>query len=145
MYISLYTCIYTLIHIYISSVQFRHSVASNSLQPPGLPVHHELPESTEPMSIESVMPSNHLILCHPLLLLPSIFPSTRVFSNEYMFPFLLCLLILFFFQLFVRLHQDNHFALLHFFLLGMVLITASCAVLRISVHISLGTLSDLIP
>ena len=34
------------------------------------------------MSIESVMPSNHLILCHPLLLLPSIFPSTRAFSNE---------------------------------------------------------------
>ena len=34
------------------------------------------------MSIESVMPSNHLILCHPLLLLPSIFPSTRVFSSE---------------------------------------------------------------
>ena len=35
-----------------------------------------------PMSIESVMPSNHLILCCPLLLLPSIFPSVRVFSNE---------------------------------------------------------------
>ena len=34
------------------------------------------------MSIESVMPSNHLILCHPLLLLPSIFPSSRVFSDE---------------------------------------------------------------
>ena len=34
------------------------------------------------MSIESVMPSNHLILCHPLLLLPSNFPSIRVFSNE---------------------------------------------------------------
>ena len=34
------------------------------------------------MSIDSVMPSNHLILCHPLLLLPSIFPSIRVFSNE---------------------------------------------------------------
>ena len=34
------------------------------------------------MSIESVMPSNHLILCHPLLLLPSIFPSIRVFCNE---------------------------------------------------------------
>ena len=34
------------------------------------------------ISIESVMPSNHLIICHPLLLLPSIFPSTRVFSNE---------------------------------------------------------------
>ena len=36
----------------------------------------------KPMSIESVMPSNHLILCHPLLLLPSIFPSIRVFSNQ---------------------------------------------------------------
>ena len=34
------------------------------------------------MSIQSVMPSNHLILCHPLLLLPSVFPSIRVFSNE---------------------------------------------------------------
>ena len=38
--------------------------------------------SPKPMAIESVMPSNHLILCHPLLLLPSIFPSIRVFSNE---------------------------------------------------------------
>ena len=36
----------------------------------------------KPMSIEWVMPSNHLILCHPLLLLPSYFPSIRVFSNE---------------------------------------------------------------
>ena len=36
----------------------------------------------KPMSIESMMPSNHLILCRPLLLLPSIFPSIRVFSNE---------------------------------------------------------------
>ena len=36
----------------------------------------------KPMSIESVMPSNHLILCHPLLLLPSIFPSIRIFSHE---------------------------------------------------------------
>ena len=36
----------------------------------------------EPMSIELVMPSNHLILCHPLLFLPSIFPSFRTFSNE---------------------------------------------------------------
>ena len=34
------------------------------------------------MSVEAVMPSNHLILCHPLLLLPSVFPSIRVFSNE---------------------------------------------------------------
>ena len=49
---------------------------------PGLPVHHQLPELLKLMSIESVMPSNHLILCRPLLLLPSIFPSIRVFSNE---------------------------------------------------------------
>ena len=39
----------------------------------------------KPMSIKSVMPSNHLILCHPLLLLPSIFPSIRVFSNDQLF------------------------------------------------------------
>ena len=38
------------------------------------------------MSIESVMPSNHLILCHPLLLLPSIFPSIKIFSNESVLP-----------------------------------------------------------
>ena len=37
------------------------------------------------MSIESVMPSNHLILCHPLLLLPSVFPRIRIFSNESVF------------------------------------------------------------
>ena len=49
---------------------------------PGLPVHHQLPEFTQTMSTESVMPSNHPILCHPLLLLLSIFPSIRVFSNE---------------------------------------------------------------
>ena len=53
---------------------------------PGFPVHHQLPESTQTHSIESVMPSNHLILWHPLLLLPSIFPSIRVFSNESVFP-----------------------------------------------------------
>ena len=40
----------------------------------------------KPMSTESVMPSNHLILCRPLLLLPSIFPSIRVFSNESALP-----------------------------------------------------------
>ena len=38
--------------------------------------------SPKPMSIELVMPSNHLILCHPLLLLPSVFPNIKVFSNE---------------------------------------------------------------
>ena len=48
---------------------------------PGLPVHHHLLEFTQ-MSIESVMPSSHLILCCPLLLLPPIPPCIRVFSNE---------------------------------------------------------------
>ena len=49
---------------------------------PGFPVPHHLPEFAQLMSIESVMSSNHLILCRPLLLLPLIFPSIRVFSNE---------------------------------------------------------------
>ena len=50
---------------------------------PGFPLHHQLLELTKKlMSIESVMPSNHLILCYPLLLLPSVLPSIRVFSNE---------------------------------------------------------------
>ena len=49
---------------------------------PGFPVLHHLPELFKLMSTESVMPSNHLILCCPLLLLPSIFPSILVFSNE---------------------------------------------------------------
>ena len=48
---------------------------------PGLPVHHSW-SSLKLTSIESVMPSSHLILCHPLLLLPPIPPSIRVFSNE---------------------------------------------------------------
>ena len=50
---------------------------------PGLPVHHQLWSLLKLMSIESVIPSNHLIFCHPLLFLPSIFPSIRVFSNEF--------------------------------------------------------------
>ena len=49
---------------------------------PGFPVYHQLTEMLKLMSIELVMPFNHLILCHPLLLLPSNFPSIRVFSNE---------------------------------------------------------------
>ena len=69
------------------SVQFSCSVVSHYLQPhecstPGLPVHHQLLELTQIHVHESVMPSNHLILCHPILLPPSIFPSIRVFSNE---------------------------------------------------------------
>ena len=49
---------------------------------PGFPVYHQFPELLKLLSIESVMPSNHLILCCSLLLLPSIFPSIRGFSNE---------------------------------------------------------------
>ena len=60
---------------------------SNSLQPRGLQHQASLSITNswsllKLMSIESMMPSNHLILCHPLLLQPSIFPSTRVFSSE---------------------------------------------------------------
>ena len=72
---------------YFCSVQFSHSVMSNSLWP------HELQPARPPcppptprvyslMSIKSVIPSSHLILCCPLLLLPTIPPSIRVFSNE---------------------------------------------------------------
>ena len=71
-----------------SLVQFSRSVMSDSLRPHEL--QHARPPCPSPnswslprlMSIESVMPSNHLILCRPLLLLPSIFPSIRVSSNE---------------------------------------------------------------
>ena len=49
---------------------------------PGFPVLNHLWSLLKLMSIESVMPSNHLILCHPLLLLPSVFPSIMVFSNK---------------------------------------------------------------
>ena len=71
----------------VSSVQFSHSVMSNSLQPHELqhvrpPYPSPTPGVHPPMSIKSVMPSNYLILCCPLLLLPSSFPSIRVFSNE---------------------------------------------------------------
>ena len=79
-------CIWRLYNVQLSSVQSLSHVwlfatpwttahqaslsITNSRSPP------------KPMCIESVMPSNHLILCHPLLLLPSIFPSIRVFSNK---------------------------------------------------------------
>ena len=76
-------------HLNTSSVQFSSVTQScptlcdpMNCNTPGLPVHHQLPESTQIHVIVLAMPSNHLILCHPLLLLPSIFPSVRVFSNE---------------------------------------------------------------
>ena len=66
----------------IRSDQISRSVMSDSLRPHESqharpPVHHQLPEFTQTQSIESVMPSSHLILCHPLLLLPPIPPSYR--------------------------------------------------------------------
>ena len=75
------------ISISIISVQFSHSVVSNSLRPhesqhARLPCPSPTPSSLRLPSIESVMPSSHLILCRPLLLLPLIPPSIRVFSNE---------------------------------------------------------------
>ena len=65
-----------------SWVQFSRSVTSNSLSPQTSLSITNSQSLLKLMSIESVMPSNHLILCRPLLLLPSIFPSIRVFSNE---------------------------------------------------------------
>ena len=52
------------------------------LSMPGLPVYHQILELLKFMPIESVIPSNHLILCHPLLLLPSNFPSIVICSDE---------------------------------------------------------------
>ena len=71
----------------VQSVQFSHSVVSNSFDPmdcsmPGYPVHHQLSEFTDTHVQrvgDAIQPSHPLL---PLLLLPSIFPSIRVFSNE---------------------------------------------------------------
>ena len=83
---------------------FSLLVVYESLQPLGLQ-HTRLPclsftiyqNLLKPMSIESVMPSNHLVLCHPLLHLLSVFPSIRVFSNELAFgirwPFIFLVII----------------------------------------------------
>ena len=73
----------------VFEIQFS-SVAQScpTLRPHGLQhiKPHKLPESTQTHVHESMMASNHLILCCPLLLLPSIFPSIRVFSNESVLP-----------------------------------------------------------
>ena len=70
----------------LSSVQFSRSVVSDSLQPhefqhTSLSINNSQ-SSPKLMSIEAVMPSSYLILCHPLFLLPLLPPSIRVFSNE---------------------------------------------------------------
>ena len=85
--VSLEQGIFSMTDFYKDTVlnQFSSSVVSDSLRPHGHQASLSITNSQsppKPMSIELVMPSNHLILCHPLLLLPSIFPSIRVFSNE---------------------------------------------------------------
>ena len=87
----LFFCLYHTVLITMVLLLFQFSSTAQSCltlcdpmdcSTPGLPVHHHTQSLLKLMSIESVMPSNHLILCCPLLLLPSIFPSIRVFSNE---------------------------------------------------------------
>ena len=88
----LYFLEYTTPLTLISSVEFS-SVAQScptlcnpmNRSTPGLPVHYQLPESLRLTSIESVMPSSHLILGCPLLLLPPIPPSIKVSSNDQLF------------------------------------------------------------
>jgi len=74
-----------------TSIQYQFSSVTQSCptlcdpmncSTPGLPVHHQLPEFTQTHVHRGVMPCSHLILCRPLLLLPPIPPSIRVFSNE---------------------------------------------------------------
>ena len=70
-------------HFHFSVVESRPTLCDPmDCSMPGFPVHHQLQEFTQTHVIESGMPSNHLTFCHPLLLLPSIFLSIRVISNE---------------------------------------------------------------
>ena len=78
-----------ILHLYLGLVQFSSVTQScptlgdpMNCSMPGFPIITSSPSLLKLMSIESVMPSNHLILCCPLLLLPSIFPSIRVFFTE---------------------------------------------------------------
>ena len=73
---------YGKIHQFNSVTQSCLTLRPMNRSTPGLAVHQELQGSLRLMSIESVKPPNNLLLCRPLLLLPSIFPSIRVFSNE---------------------------------------------------------------
>ena len=82
-------CLHSRAIIYLISLKLSFSSVTQSCPTlcdpmnrsmPGLPVHHLLLELAKFMSVKSAMPSNHLVLCHPLLL-PSIFPSIGVFSK----------------------------------------------------------------
>ena len=70
-----FSSVHLLSHVQLFVTPMDHSM-------PGLPVHHQILDLLKLTPIESVMPSNHAILCHPLFFPPSIFPSIRVFSNE---------------------------------------------------------------
>ena len=82
-------CYWEMIHRKTVKLQFS-SVTQSCLtlydpmdcSTPGFPVHRQFRSLLKLLSIEPVMPSNHLVLCRPLLLLPSIFPSIRVFSRQ---------------------------------------------------------------
>ena len=80
------------LHLQVSSVQFSHSVVSDSLQLPWIEAFQAFLSLTNSqsllklMSIEPVMPSNHLIFCHPLLFLPSSFPASGSFPTSRFFP-----------------------------------------------------------
>ena len=70
-----FSSVQLLSHVQLFATLWNHST-------PGLPVHHWLTEFTQTHIHRTMMPSSHLILCHPLLLLPPIPPSIRVFSNQ---------------------------------------------------------------
>ena len=104
---------------HISSVQLSRSVLSNSLRCHGLQHARLRCSSLTPkacsnsMSIKSLMPSNHLILCHPLLLLPLIFPSIRVFPNE----LTLCIKWSNYWSLSFSIRPSNEYSVLIFFVI----------------------------
>ena len=81
---ALFTCTFIWLFKFCCSVAKSCVTICNPMycSMPGVPVLYHLLEFAKLKSSESVMPSNHLLLCRPLLLLPSIFPSIRIFSNE---------------------------------------------------------------
>ena len=83
---NIYICFtkYTKVFVFSSAQSLSRISLCDSMDcsMPGFPVHHQLLKLTQIHLIELVMPSNHFILCRPLLHLPSIIPSIRVFSNE---------------------------------------------------------------
>ena len=78
--VQLVSCVWLLVTPWTAARQASLSITNSC--PSNRSVHPTSTSKLQLLSIKSVMPSNHLILCHPLLLLPSIFPSIRVFSNE---------------------------------------------------------------